>query len=225
MASGAVLIMLYSFPGRDTAPVFLPLKEGYQIALETLKDPKRALVGFGPESFNVAYNRLRPPTLNLTKFWNIRFTNSSNELFEIVTTTGVIGLLAWIALAGAAVKTAKSSGSSTEAKVLKVATITNLFLFLLLPATYVHLFTLFMLITLWGIQLKADKEYIKDVDASLGGISLVRPGESGNQESELVILPYLTCCPYGDLAGVTFFYSYRAYAAEAAFKTRPRRCC
>jgi tetratricopeptide (TPR) repeat protein len=219
MTSGAVLIMLYSFPGKDTAPVFLPLREGYTITLETLKDYRRAaLVGVGPESFSIAYNKLRPPTLNLTQFWNIRFTNSSNELFEIITTTGVLGLLAWLSLAGATVKTAKTSGSSIEARVLKIATITAFFLFLLVPATYLHLFTLFTLITLWGIQLKADKEYVKHIDTGLGGISLVRPGQDGNKESELAVLPYIAAAPLLILAAATGFYTYRAYAAEVAFK-------
>lgn len=218
MASAIVLVLVYSFPGKDTSPVFLPWQDGYSIALETLKNPKRALIGFGPESFTTAYNQLRPATMNLSRYWNIRFNNSSNELFEIVTTTGILGLIAWIALAVAVIRTAKNTGSSTEAKVIKIAVLAMLLLMILLPATYLHLFLLFILLALWSIQLRTDHEYVKEITAPLGGISLVRPGERGQQERELVILPYIAAIPLVVIAGVTLYFAYKAYAAELSFK-------
>lgn len=218
MGAGTILVFLYSFPGKDTAPVFLPLRNGYAIAIESLKTPKTALFGFGPESFVTAYNQLRPATMNLGNFWNIRFTNSSNELFEVITTTGILGLIAWITLAGAVIRINKKVKLTTETKVLVLGAFISLFLLILLPATYLHLFVIFAFITLIAQQLKTDRQLVKTISANLSGISLVRPDHDGVRESELSILPYAAALPMVALTLAVFFFGARAYSAETKFK-------
>lgn len=98
IASGTILTIIFSLPGKDTSPSILPFRYGYTIAVDTLKNSKTLLVGYGPESFLNAFTRTRPARLNQTDLWNVRFTSSSSEVLNILTTTGVLGLLAWIGL-------------------------------------------------------------------------------------------------------------------------------
>ena len=114
MTAGLVLVAIYAFPGKPTAPVFLPVEFGYSIAMETIKDTQTALLGHGPESFIVAYNKNRPALVNLSEFWNTRFTNSSNEFFTIMTTTGLLGIASWIILAVVVLRTAKRTFGQVE---------------------------------------------------------------------------------------------------------------
>lgn len=224
MASGLVLVSVFSFPGKDTAPVFLPIEHGYVIALEALKDTKTALLGYGPESFVVAYNRTRPATMNLTPFWNIRFTNSSNELFHTVTTTGVLGLIAWIFLIAAIFKLIRKDfnakhQSVAEEKVVKLVAISLLFLFLLIPATYVHYFVFTVIIMLWSLYLKFNHPHrVRNINLSLHSVSLVRPDESGERESQIAVLPYVIGIPLAAIVIAVLYFSFDVYAAEMSFK-------
>jgi tetratricopeptide (TPR) repeat protein len=220
ITSSLVLVTIYSFPGKDTAPVFLPVQHGYAIAVETLKDTNRLLFGWGPENFVNAYNRTRPATLNLSEFWNIRFTNSSNELFHLVTTTGLIGLITWGLLVSALIKRSKVKSNDQLGQVIKIGTFATLFLFLLLPATYTHLFVFFVLLTLWGLYDKFHHpSAVTNINTTLGGLSLVRAEESGEtKESPLSLLPYLIAIPLFAVSGLIFFYFTRYWTAEVAFK-------
>jgi len=219
MTAALVLVLTYSFPGKDTAPVFLPMEAGYSIALETLKNPRRALLGYGPESFVNAYNRSRPANLNLSQYWNVRFTNSSNELFQAVTTTGILGLIMWVLIGVAVIKMTKVGLKSTEGKVIKFATIGLLFLLLLLPGTYLHLFTFFILIALWSILLiKEAPEAVRELTLDLNSVGLVRPSQEGRVQNPVAILPFLIGIPVIALAAVALWYTGKAYTAEVTFK-------
>lgn len=219
MTAGLVLLVLYSFPGKDTAPVFLPPQYGYAVALETLKNTDTALLGYGPESFVNAYNRVRPAALNLTDYWNIRFTSSSNELFQVITTTGFVGLLAWAALALVVLRVARRSTSSTVTNIIKVVTLGTMFLLLLVPGTYLHLFTFFVLIMIWSILLKLNNDpRVSEFNFNLNSISLVRADQGENRESPLAILPYLVGVPVLLLTVGLFYFTLKAYSAETTFK-------
>lgn len=219
MGAGLILLLFYSWPGKDTAPVFLPLEHGYAITLEALKNPKTALVGVGPEAYVVAYNQTRPARLNLTPLWNIRFTNASNELFQTITTLGVIGLVAWVLVTIAAFKTAKIPATQALGKVIKFGSITLLLMLLLVPGTYLYLFTLFMFLTLWSVYLKLyHREEVKNVDARLTGISLVREGHAGPREQTLSLLPYLVALPALVIGAALIYFPLQAYQAELTFK-------
>lgn len=218
ISAALVLLIFYSFPGQENAPVFLPYRYGYAIALETLKNPQTLLLGYGPEQFANAYNRTRPAGLNVTDYWNIRFTSSSNELFHAVTTTGILGLIAWIWLALAGFRTLKTTKKTNYSSLFKIA-IAGLFLLLLLiPATYLHLFTFFILIMLWSIYLKASKDpVVSNLDLNLNSIRIVRP-DQGSNAKPVPVLPYLVAIPAIILSLAVFYFSYRAYTAEMIFK-------
>ncbi|MBI2910865.1 MAG: hypothetical protein HYY05_01890, partial [Chloroflexi bacterium] len=63
-------------------------------------DPWRAIVGHGPESMYVAYNRFYPPDLAHYEARNAIPDRSHNDLLDALVTTGVLGLSAYLVLVG-----------------------------------------------------------------------------------------------------------------------------
>lgn len=62
----------------------------------------RPLVGYGPESMYVAYNRFYPPTLANFEARNASPDRSHNETWDALVITGILGLLAYMYLFGSA---------------------------------------------------------------------------------------------------------------------------
>ena len=58
----------------------------------------RVVLGYGPETMYVAYNRFYPPELATVESRNASPDRSHNETFDTLVITGVLGLLAWQAL-------------------------------------------------------------------------------------------------------------------------------
>ena len=61
----------------------------------------RPLIGYGPESMYVAYNRFYPPELTQVEKRNASPDRSHNETWDALATSGVLGLAAYLALFGA----------------------------------------------------------------------------------------------------------------------------
>ena len=71
----------------------------WQGAVELLKaNPGRALIGYGPESMYLAYNKYYPPDLAHYEARNASPDRAHNETFDALVMTGVIGFLVYIAL-------------------------------------------------------------------------------------------------------------------------------
>lgn len=68
-------------------------------AVEMLKDnPARTLVGYGPESMYVAFNRFYPPDLAHYESRSATPDRAHNETFDALITTGIGGFLVYMAL-------------------------------------------------------------------------------------------------------------------------------
>ena len=61
---------------------------------EVLREPRP--LGVGPGNFIIAYNAHRDPVLNSTLFWQVRFNHGFSFLSTLVSTTGAVGLAAFI---------------------------------------------------------------------------------------------------------------------------------
>jgi len=61
-------------------------------------DPKRMVVGWGPESMHWAYNPFYPPELGNYESRNASPDRSHNEAFDALVTTGVVGFVAYLLL-------------------------------------------------------------------------------------------------------------------------------
>lgn len=61
-------------------------------------NPIRPLIGYGPESMYIAYNRFYPPDLGHIESRNASPDRSHNETFDVLVTTGLVGFVIYIAL-------------------------------------------------------------------------------------------------------------------------------
>lgn len=125
---------------------FLPYSAGWSIAVDQFKNLKSAFFGVGPDNFISAFSRFKPLFLNKTAIWNLRFTSSSNEIFNVLTTAGIFGLssLAWL-ITVIIFQLKKASRNSWSINI-GLSIIIGLILLLVLPANYVLIFTLISLL-------------------------------------------------------------------------------
>ncbi len=80
-------------------PFLMPVDSGWRVATGTLGDSIRtAFLGTGPSNYVDAYSIFKPTTINVTNFWNLRFSTSSNFYFYILTTLGIGGLASLVFL-------------------------------------------------------------------------------------------------------------------------------
>jgi tetratricopeptide (TPR) repeat protein len=72
-----------------------------EIATETMKEyhsPWSLLFGSGPGTFAYDYSKFKPLEVNQSVFWATRFGSASSEMLDRLATTGVLGLLSFLAV-------------------------------------------------------------------------------------------------------------------------------
>ncbi len=212
IASGTILTILFSLPGKETTPSILPWRHGYSIAIDTLKNTKTLLVGYGPESFLNAFTRTRPVSLNQAEAWNIRFTTSSSEVLNLLTTTGVLGLLAWIALVVSLLRMHQTSGDSHRFRVIKVVALVFVLLQIVLPSSYTLLFGFFVLLALAMLLSTSPKEADHSLNLTAASIAYSKGSFT------LPLLPILFSLLFISLAAYGFYHTVKAYTAEVIFR-------
>ncbi len=83
-------------PGKDTSLVLPPFTSSWSVMLDTIRAPKSALIGAGVSSYRNAYQIFKPVWVNGTDNWAVAFTQGANMPLTLVTTMGIIGLIAWV---------------------------------------------------------------------------------------------------------------------------------
>ena len=131
---GALLL-----PGQELSPLLFPLRASWNIALDALKSFPSLFLGIGLGNFGSFSQSVKPLFLNLTPFWNITPTNGGSELLNLLTTTGILGLLAFLALPLLSFPTRLQSSPSP----LYILTILAGLALVLLPGTFPILFIFF----------------------------------------------------------------------------------
>lgn len=125
-------------------PVMLPLAVGWTVAVEGFKPLVNFLFGIGPGNFLQAFNQFKPAFFNQDKNWSVRFGNSSNEYFQILTTIGLFGLIAYLILALKSI----SLSLKNKSYVLPIIFILGLFI----SGHYLIYFALFVFLALLAIE-------------------------------------------------------------------------
>ena len=74
--------------------ITLPQMTAWDIAAQAIG--KRPVTGTGPGTFQFVYTQLKPRNVNTRDYWNIRFEKSSSDFAELLTTTGILGILAYL---------------------------------------------------------------------------------------------------------------------------------
>ena len=127
--------------------VLTPFQASWSVAMDMLKTPRTALLGAGPSSYSVAFSQFRPASLNISPVWNFRFALGRTEPFHLLTTLGIIGFVAWLGVANAALR--MGSASRKHAPTLTAFTVGLLLLQLTLPpSTAVWILMCVMAITM-----------------------------------------------------------------------------
>jgi len=142
----------------QTQTLILPLSAGWSIAVDTFKSLRTILLGTGPDTFFYTFTQLRPSWLNLTPLWTVRFANSSNELFTVITTAGLVAGILWILIPlktiNAILRNNKRSMTANFALMTLVSTFVTM---LLVPANISLYILMFICLILGSLHLKHQK--------------------------------------------------------------------
>ncbi len=209
---------------------FLPFSIGYAMAIEVFKNIRTLLLGTGPETFLSTFTQLRPAFLNASPNWNIRYLTSSNELFDIITTTGLVSGVFWaMAFISSLTKASpykkhktqlsESSTLSTGSWILlAILAITNL----VIPASPVILSLTYAALTLVTISLKLNSDdSTSDVNINILAVSNNSPQTNyedvGKQNTPVnQFLIWLFALPSLVLIGYFWYFAARGYSASMA---------
>lgn len=136
IALGALML-----PGQELALNILPLSAAWNLALDAMKNAKSFFLGVGLTNFSNFYTSSKPLFLNTTIFWNILPTTSSSELLQILTTSGMIGLLAFLSIPFIAIAHHEPADwLSTSLKIILALSLVSL---IFTPGSILVLFLLF----------------------------------------------------------------------------------
>lgn len=84
-----------SVPARPIE-VFLNQQSSFNIALQTIKD--RPILGSGPGTFVFDFLKYKNINFNQGALWNIRFDGAGSKFLTVLATTGILGIIAFLAL-------------------------------------------------------------------------------------------------------------------------------
>lgn len=130
-------------PGKELAPILLPISAGWSLSLDAIKGGKTLLLGTGLANFPSLFTQVKPLFLNQTPLWASVQQASTNEFFQLLTTTGVLGLSAFLLIILGINKTIRTLPRTPLTKTLIATIYTVILTMVLLPAniiTYTLLF-------------------------------------------------------------------------------------
>ena len=180
-------------------PLILPIETGFQtafseVSLDSGRIAQGFLVGSGFGTYAVDFARWKQATFNQDPtLWNLSFFRSSNFALELLATTGVLGLCAFIFLLIRAVKEIRSAPQNK----MLVSLVSLLIFSFLLPLSFVTQTLFFIILGLFaanqGLITKATNRFF-DIELQLvalrKGLITMEAPTAKNEKS--LILPSLT---------------------------------
>jgi tetratricopeptide (TPR) repeat protein len=211
MVGGLLLTGWAILPGKPAEPTLLPHTAAWSVGIDTLKSPRTALIGFGPEGFTNAFSIYKPNWMNGTEQWNIQFSQGSNAPFTILVTMGLLGLIAWVLIAYTLIRQTKEV--TKRGKVVHYMLLATLVLQLLLPITTVMMVLQGFLLLAWVVLESGRFSHIEIYGLTIRNIknSLVAHPLTNNQK---MVTYVFTAVMILIIAGLTYGVG-RAYAAHA----------
>ena len=89
-------------PGLPATPLEISPSQRatFNITKQTLmaESPVSLLLGSGPSTFVYDYSKFKPETINQTVLWAVRFGSGASEILDKLATTGILGLLSFLAI-------------------------------------------------------------------------------------------------------------------------------
>ncbi|MFA6981768.1 MAG: tetratricopeptide repeat protein [Patescibacteria group bacterium] len=151
----AGIVMLSVFPatrsvifGTDYGrEIKLSIKESWIVASSTVRD--FPLLGTGPSTFYLNFPRYRSAALNSTNLWNISFDKPYNEVFDVLASLGVIGIIIALMFGTRAVRFSIGNRVNNEMSfVLSLGLMAAMLSFLFSYSTVLTSFVFFLLLAL-----------------------------------------------------------------------------
>lgn len=206
-------------------PLFLPIKTGFQTAFSEISlDSERIVQGFfvgsGFGTYAVDFSRWKQASYNQNQsLWNITFFQSSSFALELLATTGVLGLCAFIFLL---LRVLKEIHVSPQNKML-VAVITLLLISIFLPLNFTSQTLLFIILGLFaanqGLISKAQGRFF-DIELQLAtfrkGLIAMEAPHTKNEKS--LILPSVTGAIILIIVGLIGYISILYVASDLTFQ-------
>lgn len=168
----ATIYKLFTLPINSGGLTLLPFQIGFQTSLAAIsQDTGRLLQGFlfgsGFGTYATDFTRFKPVTINLDPtLWSLLFFKSSSFIFEILSTTGVLGLSAFIFLSIRFVKEGLRENQGNK-NPLFVSLIIAIIASMALPFTFTIQTIIFVLLGLFasiqGLHLN-DKFFDVEID-------------------------------------------------------------
>lgn len=201
-------------PGKPGALALPSWEASWSIALDTIRTPRAALIGMGPESYVNMYSRFKPVWVNGTPNWALTFTQASNMPFTLLTTTGFIGLISWLVVVYATYRAMKNS-TTQEGKTFATILFATFIMQFFIPANIVVLVLQAVLIV--GIILSERSRYGVLKFQALAMSIEKKISETMPAMSRHTSLPvYLTAGALLLAIATVGYMSSRAYAASIA---------
>ena len=143
MLLGIMLYGYYLLPGKSNMQ--LPsYGASWSIALDSVRDPRGALIGAGTGAYQAKYQQFKPFWVNATPQWGTIFSAGANMPLTLLTISGFIGLITWLSIAIVVFIEARKA-SSEEAPILAMLLATFVLQFIFPPNVVVIAIQAFLL--------------------------------------------------------------------------------
>ena len=179
-----------------------PLNNSYRSAIETLKNPRTAVFGFGVDNFTTAFTQSKPASYNVTSQWDRNFRYSRSALLHIFTEAGLLAMIVFLLIcikALLSLRRFKSTPMGDDWKIVTIGLVYTIFALILTPISLSLLFLLF--VSLSHVAL-------------FEGTSAIRSQTLPSNKIINIVGTIIICI----LVVFCFYTTARAYASELAFK-------
>ncbi len=197
----ALFLTVYSLirAGRALPLQLPPFRLSWFAALEVLKNPQTAVIGIGPDNFSAIFTRVKDFAYNQSSFWQINsFNVSRSAILQILTETGILGLLAFGLLIFNVFKQLVRVGHARPLQNISLFVYLIICLFVFPPSLIVW-FLFFIVIS----QIKSDSIRLNPISTDLTGLLPIYLG--------IVIISF-------GFIGASGYFLGRSYASEYFFK-------
>lgn len=201
-------------PGQPAVVTLPPVGASWSVALDSLRIPRSALIGQGPEGYANTFAHYKPASMNTDEFWQFNFGSAMGMPLTAIVQLGFLGLIAWLVLASRFFTKLKDFQQVKNSPITWMLAVSLLMQFVL-PPSYVLIGLQGALFAFWIANFK-DQFFVlklRTLSASLDGNQVDSTRKSSEKKgTEKVISLFTNGAVIAGLL-ILFFMTGRAYAS------------